>query len=459
MGCSRGQGGGPRAVVEYPRAAPPGNVPPLPTRDIVHELEPPPKLRTVQVAPTILIDNGIGQYPFASVSNVIDPAGLGYKSDLAKALWTWRKSECLTQVQAGARLGVSAGAFGSWETARSWPRAEQRERLREILADEQSVITALDAYDERRRIPKHRAIHTAALWTIEALFQGGDRRAEMGDLNGHGYLLDRLRKRLKSLHFVETGEDGLERPLAEVRRLVTTGRSDEVAAVFALHEYGVRSVVSLDEGPYDRYPRNPQTVEAMVLVRAMKSTMTATLAVHFYHRLGAKMAISDVIEDVIRGAGLLPRIQAAATESAIRQGLLDNRVKEYRFIARREAHDRFEDDRIAGQQIGRVETRVFPERGAYLGGRWLLDFLKGTKKQSEFDALVTFDGKQYDEARVTVRLPNGRTRTVNVLEADQRVGHALTFDLSNSEERPLPPEASDAELVAALHLLLEDQGR
>lgn len=392
------------------------------------------------------------------MADLVDPADLGYKKLLADGLRGWREDEDLTQAVAARRLGVTAGAISAWENQRSWPRAAQRETLREQLASV-VVIEAIENYEERRRSVTRQVPHTAALWTIEAIRPGGELRAELGDLAGHGYLLTRLRKGLKGLHVSEVTPDETERPAAEFRRFVDTGREDEVACIIALHEYGVRAVVSFDQGPQDRYPRNPQTVEAMALVRAGRRTRTGTLAVHFNHRAGAKVQVADELEAIIRAAGLNPNIEAAGTESAIRQGLLENRVKEYRFIARRQPHDRFPDDRIKDQVIGRVETRVFPQRHGFLRGRWLLEYLKGAKKTKDFDDLVTFDGMQYDEAKVTVKLANGRIRTVNVLEADQRIGHALTFDLVNSQSRFLPAEASDEALVEGLHLLMEDQGR
>lgn len=403
--------------------------------------------------------SGCEGYACPLMEESVDPPDLGYKKQLAQGLREWREEKALSQKDAGAKLGVSAAAISAWECQRSWPRAAQRETLREELAHVRHVIAAIDSYEDRRRSVVRQAPHTAALWTIEALRPGGDQRAELGDLAGHGYLLDRLRTHLPGLHLSDVGPDASERPAGEVRRLVETGRQDEVACVFALHEYGVRSVLSLDDGPRDRYPRNPQTIEAMVLVRARRRTRTGTLAVHFNHRVGAKVPMTRELETIIRGAGLTPRVQAAGTESAIREALLENRVKEYRFVARREPHDRFADDRIKNQEVGRVETRVFPRRQAFLPGGWLLDYFKGRRKMEDFDDLVTFDGKQYDEAKVTVKLANGRTRTVNVLEADQRIGHALTFDLVDTLGTFLSAEIPDDHLVEALHLLLEDQGR
>lgn len=392
------------------------------------------------------------------MSNFVDPASLEHKTQLAQGLYEWRKTEDLTQASAASRLGVSGGTFSAWESGQRWPRAAHRETMREELAGVNLVISAINSYEERRRSTTRSAPHTAALWTIEATEPGGRKRADLGNLTGHGYLLDRLRSRLTGLYVSEIGPDGTERPAAEVRRFIETRRDDEVACVFALHEYGVRAVVALDDGPRDRYPRNPQTIEAVVLVRAARRRTTGTLVVHFCHRSGAKVPVTQELEGIIRGAGLIPRIQAAGTESAIRRALLENHVKEYRFTARRPEHDRFADDRVKGQLIGRIETRVFPKRGSFLQGGWLLEYLKGSQKMNDFNDLVTFDGKQYDEAKVAVKLANGRTRTVNVLEADQRIGHALTFDLVDSQSKVLPPEALDDQLVEALHLLMEDQG-
>lgn len=390
--------------------------------------------------------------------SMIDPADLGFRTLLAEGLKEWREKEVLTQAQAGQRLGVSGGALSAWENGRSWPRAPQREAIREQLSDIHSAVTAVDRYEQRRQYLSHHLPHTAALWTVEAK-KDADNRAELGDLGGHGYLMDLLRRRLDGAFFTEVDDDAKERPAAEVRRFVDTGRDDEVACIIALHEYGVRAVVSLDTGPVDRFPWNPQTVEAMILVRATRTGQTGLLAVHFNNRSGAKVPITGELEAIFHGAGLTPRIEPAAAESAVRQALLENRVKEYRFVARLAPHERFDDDRVRGQEIGRIETRVLPKRGGFLRGGWLLSFMRGDRRAEAFDELVTFDGKQYDEAKVTVKLANGRIRTVNVLEADERVGHALTFDLVGPGDQVLPSDVSDSDLVAALHLLIDDQGQ
>lgn len=389
---------------------------------------------------------------------MINPADLSYSKLLAEGLKEWRGKEGLTQTKAGQRLGVTGSALSAWENERSWPAAPQREAIREQLADIRAAVTAVDRYEERRQYLNQQVPHTAALWTVEAK-KDADNRSELGDLAGHGYLIDILRRRLDGAVFMEVGEDGNERPAAEVRRFVPTGRDDEVACMVALHEYGVRAVVSLDAGPVDRFPWNPQTLEVMVLVRATRNGHTGLLALHFNNRSGAKVPITGELEAIIRGADLTPRIEPAAAESAVRQALLQDRVKEYRFVARIAAHERFADDRVTEQEIGRVETRVLAKRGGFLKGGWLLAYLTGERQRDAYDDLVTFDGKVYDEAKVTVKLANGRIRTVNVLEADQRVGHALTFDLVGADDRALSSDVPDSDLVAAVHLLIEDQGQ
>jgi len=391
---------------------------------------------------------------------VAEEAEPTHKELLGAALKEWRKGTGDTQAEAGDKLGVSGGAYGGWERGKTWPQTAQRETLREFFKANTDVLRVLDQYEASLRIRKgRRRPHTGAVWTIRAKKNNGD-PVELGDLAGHGYLIDRLKAVLPNLREMQAVDaEGSMEAVAEVVRMVKTGKSNEVGCVLELHEFGVSSVIAFDDGPRPRYPRNPETVEAMVIIRAGKKQTTGLLAVHFAHRRGAKVTVGNEIETVIRGAGLTPEIKAAGTEQAVRKALLDNRVKEYRFVAHENPSDRFADDRVKQATIGRVETSVYPERGEFLSGQWLREFLDGGKKKAEFNRLVTFDGKPYDKASVVVTLGNGRERTVNVTEADEQVGHAITYDLADEEDQPLPPEVDDQQLIDALHELLDDHAR
>lgn len=88
-------------------------------------------------------------------------------------------------------------------------------------------------------------------------------------------------------------------------------------------------------------------------------------------------------------------------------------------------------------------------KGAYLRTQLPLSLLRGDGQA--FAQILQFDGQTYDEARVEVRLANGRTRQFTIGDPD--AGNAISEDLRDLQLQDGEP--TDDSLRASLRLILD----
>jgi hypothetical protein len=255
--------------------------------------------------------------------------------------------------------------------------------------------------------------------------------------------------------FEWTRADGERQAVCTAREFVD---DDELFLSFEYGETGlVAEIRRAGKLRYRQSVDDTQFVRCAALFQLRDEETLGWLAVHINGGRGIKGPLGDVIIPKFRTRfdDLLLLITPFVSASAFYQAVTQSRIEQLRLIRYEKPNDRSFDDTqkwVRKNTIGRVVLEVSAPRGqSRLKPDLVRRFLGGN--EDLIHEIVQFDGLEFDEADVTVTLPNGARRTFNIQQTDS--GHPLTVDLEDLEfdEDDRPTQDS---LVTALRTALED---
>jgi hypothetical protein len=174
-----------------------------------------------------------------------------------------------------------------------------------------------------------------------------------------------------------------------------------------------------------------QQVRCGVLFRLPPDQDRGWLAVHANNRRSAKGLMQAQLNADLKEhfPDLTLEITPYVDEAALKKAVEDH-LSKVRLVRHEPPDDHavaMTDKWVASDAEARLELAIStPERGRKLLSGLVSQFLKN-QKAADFESIVTFEGIQFDEAKVEVELPNGDQRTFNISAPEN--GHAFTEEL------------------------------
>jgi hypothetical protein len=265
------------------------------------------------------------------------------------------------------------------------------------------------------------------------------------------WLGDVIARALQSIHANKSRNGEV---LATVEAALPDLETGRVGFTILTGRKGITSVLQKDGQP--DFPRTPDHAEAMrtaVLYDLPRGATDGRLAVHVPHGHSCKGIVDDVVNKFASAAGVVLEVEAAITPSALREAIKQDALQKvtlYKYDPTKS--DKFSDAaKWGGEQVPEVLLTIPSKRKLKLKRDPLLKFLDEPTPANKRE-LVTFSGLVFDEAAVTVELPEGGTRTFFV--EPHAGGHPITRaldldDASGDAWGPAPAELS-RELGAVL---------
>jgi hypothetical protein len=148
------------------------------------------------------------------------------------------------------------------------------------------------------------------------------------------------------------------------------------------------------------------------------------------------------------------KISPVVNKKALDAAVAQNRVEKLKLRTLKKPSDIAEIDQwVPSHHKPAVTLEVATAgKGTRINPTKLKDFLSGNT--TALDEIVEFGGMTFEEASVTIILPNGKERTINIQEREG--GHAYTQEMDNltEVEGEPTPDSLEAELRKSLQVVL-----
>jgi hypothetical protein len=181
--------------------------------------------------------------------------------------------------------------------------------------------------------------------------------------------------------------------------------------------------------------------------RSSKALLQARMMSRFKEDYGDPVGEDD--------RGLMLKIEPVVNKKALDAAVEQNRVEKLKLRSLKNPSDIAEIEQwVPANHAPSVALEV-----ASTGKGALTDPIKKflTGGSNAMDEIVEFGGLTFEEASVTIVLPNGKTRTINIQAREG--GHAVSQDMDNLQEVDGDPtlESLRAELKRSLEIILGQQ--
>lgn len=227
---------------------------------------------------------------------------------------------------------------------------------------------------------------------------------------------------------------------------------DRVGVTVLSGRSGVTSVLERPgDPPFSRTPDHSESMRSAALFHLPPDRDSGWLAIHVPHGKSCKGIVENQLRTHMSNLGYVIELGAIVPPNAIREAVERDAVERITLIKHEPSKsDRFKDAAQWGdEEVERIELSIPSRRRRRLRSDPLQKFLdeptEGHRKQ-----IIEFGGLQFDEAAVTVDMPEGGQRTF-YLEAREG-GHPMTLglDLHDADEYGVAPPALAKELQRAL---------
>lgn len=246
----------------------------------------------------------------------------------------------------------------------------------------------------------------------------------------------------------------------ESRVLRQTDTQVDGHKLFVLFRHGRTNERAILTGPdeeieFRQLPTHTHSVRCGILFELPPSQSTGWVAVHVHDSRRYKGLLQKGISATFRERfpDLALELEPVVISEVLRQAVRDGHVKEVELRAWTNPSDQadamFQKWAPAGKNL-RVKVSISGARGVRILPGPLLSFFD-SKSVSDRARILEFPGYPFDEAAVTVMLPDRTTRTFNIDDQDSGfpISQDLTFEESD-DDGPTP-----ASLRAALEVALE----
>jgi hypothetical protein len=228
----------------------------------------------------------------------------------------------------------------------------------------------------------------------------------------------------KSLRFLQSKQDG-----------------NDLLVTLEYGQDGVEAVIRDQSGArkYHQQAEDWQNVECGCLLSFAPNEQVGWLALHINNGRGTKTLLERHLMERFRVdfPGLTLTINPYVMESALRQAVRDNLIREVTLVKREQPGDRAEaglNPWVESRTVGKIETTIkasLSGKAQRLAPEPLRRFLDDGPEAR--DAIVEFRGETYDEVKVTVQ--QGDTiRTYNIEKPGS--GHPVSVDMGLKQGRP-----------------------
>lgn len=235
-------------------------------------------------------------------------------------------------------------------------------------------------------------------------------------------------------------------------------KNGQVGAALVSGRSGITSVIERqDDPPFQRMNDHVEAMRSAVVFDLPRGQNVGQLAVHVPDGRSCKGILDSVLRATMAPLGymieLSPIVPANALQEAVDRGALE-RVTLIK-------HDPVHDDKFAAaaqwgsDNVGKVELSIPSRRNGLLRSDPVRKFLKQRTDESKRQ-IIEFGGLVFDEANVTVSMPDGSHRTF-FLEPREG-GHAMTMaiEVDETDQMGATAEVLTRELVAALEAVAGD---
>jgi hypothetical protein len=274
--------------------------------------------------------------------------------------------------------------------------------------------------------------HRAALYLVRVKEKWHD-YLPLGDLDGAGLDLGEVLGEQLGADFEQESHDGSK----VVRGLDVAFDDDDDLCVALQHGQSGVAADIVDQGGEQRLRRvwtDSELLRCCSVFRLPRDQEIGWLATHVNNGHGVKGLMERGLRERFAQRypdlklEISPMVQRSALEEAVQQG----RVEKIRLRKLEQPRDRAiaaTNKWVRSSDYGKLELDIEATGGNHLIPRLLQRFFRGD--QTAYGEIIEFEGLQFDEAGVTVSLPDG-TQRLFYLEKPE-AGHAMTMELDRLE--------------------------
>lgn len=301
--------------------------------------------------------------------------------------------------------------------------------------------------------------HRAGVYRPRIRRQGQrDKWLPFGDFNGEGaWLRDVFHQDMEQLD--GKSDDG--RLHARFERHLPDLGPDMVGASILTGRSGVRSRIRSAGNFFTRTEEHAEEMRAAVLFQLPRRKHVGLMAVHVPHRNSCKGIVDDILMAALRERGFMLKLAAAVPLAAYAEAVRSGHVEKVTLIKYNAVgSDSFSDaaqwqDLQQAEMVLRFSGKRRRDRHKDINDiKPIKKFLDDRSEESRRQ-ILEFNGIRYDDAKVTVTLPNDARRTF-YLEREVEGGHPITMALDIKPEDQDELGATSEALSRELRRVLAD---
>jgi hypothetical protein len=229
-------------------------------------------------------------------------------------------------------------------------------------------------------------------------------------------------------------------------------KGDQVGAALRSGRSGVTSVIERDgDPPFDRTSDHVEAMRSAVLFELPKNQRAGRLAVHVPHGRSCKGIVEKGLKATMRELGFVVELSPIVPANALREAVERDALERVTLIK----HDPSHSDKFAAaaqwgtDAVEKVELSIPSGRNRRLRRDPLKRFIDDPSDANRRQ-IIEFQGLIFDEASITVELPDGVRRTFFL--DGREGGHAMTMgiDVDAVDRLGATPEVLARELADAL---------
>lgn len=221
---------------------------------------------------------------------------------------------------------------------------------------------------------------------------------------------------------------------------------------------GVTSVLQKSgEHDFHRTRQHSEAMRSAILFQLPPAKTRGTLVVHAPHGRSCKSIVQQQLRDWFSFLGYIIDLSPIVPANALYEALQSDELKKVTLIKYDpDQFDRFHDAAQWGNdEVGRLELSVASRRGNALRPDPIRRFIESPTEENRRQ-IIEFNGMEFDDVAVTVKLRN-RTQRTFYLEAPDR-GHAMStmIEVGDEDEYGATMDELSRELTAVIRDVGED---
>ena len=269
--------------------------------------------------------------------------------------------------------------------------------------------------------------HRAALYAVTIhRKQDPATHCILGDYNNSGKWLGKTMKKLMPNMSIRNTDRSIN---LHFETKLNDLPKDHIGFTFLRGQTGVTSVLSRPNGPiYHRTPVTEESLRIGAVFWLPRRRNKGYLAIHVAHRGGIKSDLERFLREKFAPRGYVLSLKPIVPQNVLQSAVRGDKLEKITLVKwNLSESDQFSDAAQWGdEEVGRIEFSIISKRGWNLRSGPLQRFLS-EKSDKELNNIIEFEGMQFDEAKVTAKMPGGNRRTFYL--DGRESGHAITIGL------------------------------